>query len=200
MLLSKMQNLKVFKNYIKFITVKKGHKILANNLQISFHKNLNNAFIQFLKKSVTTSFNQITDLTAIDNYNKNNNRFIISYFLLSEKYCSRIILRITANGISSIKSISSIFKGSNWLEREVFDLFGIFFKNNVDLRRILTDYGFKGYPLRKDYPIYGFTEKYYSIADNIILTNPVAFLQEFRFEQRNIDDYIYKFDPRIIPF
>ena len=185
MLTGNLNSLRSFIKFIDSIVLKKEYKVLANTIQITLHKSLNKVFINFLKKSIFWNISEITDLTIIDKNNKNN-RYILSYFFLSEKYCNRIIVRFLVDGISYINSVSLIFKSATWLEREVFDMFGVFFKDNSDLRRILTDYGFNGYPLRKDFPVFGFMEKYYSLSENVIMNNNISLIQEFRFEQKKI--------------
>jgi NADH dehydrogenase (ubiquinone) Fe-S protein 3 len=113
--------------------------------------------LQFLKLHQATQFNQLVDITAVDYPNKPN-RFQLVYLLLSIPYNTRITLTTETNEISPIDSIVDIYKGANWMEREVYDMFGVFFVGHPDLRRILTDYGFEGHPLRKDFPLTGYVE------------------------------------------
>lgn len=183
MLLNSLKTLQIFKKTINYIVLKKEYKFLVNTFQILIQKNMQNFFFQFLKKSSFWCINEIVDITAIDK-NVGNNRFLILYLLLSEKFNFRGIIRLNTDGIVIVNSVSKFFKGVTWLEREVFDMFGIFFKQNNDLRRILTDYGFEGFPLRKDFPVFGFIEKYYSISENIIISNKISLIQEFRFDIR----------------
>ena len=125
----------------------------------------------------------LIDLTAIDFLNKNLDfRFKLVYNFLSFFQNRRFLLSLFFSEISvnSLYSLSFIFKNANWLEREIWDLFGIFFCNHPDLRRILTDYGFEGFPLRKDFPTVGFVEVRYDDEKKSILYEPVSFSQEFR--------------------
>jgi len=128
-----------------------------------------------------TQYVALTDLFAIDLLNKNL-RFNIVYCLLSLRYNSRIRLYIYINENSNvIKSLTSIYKSTLWVEREVWDMFGIFFIDHKDLRRILTDYGFEGFPLRKDFPLSGFVELRYDDSMKRIVYEPLEITQEYRF-------------------
>lgn len=183
MFLQQLYFLKVFKRGIDFISIKKEYGIFTNKIQIQIHSNLQLLFFLFLKKTVLLKLNEIVDIAVVDK-NFIKNRFLLNYLFLSAKYSIRLNIRILNNGIFALNSMSFLFKGVTWLEREAYDMFGIFFKNNPDLRRILTDYGFEGFPLRKDFPVFGFIEKYFSISENVISTTKISFLQEFRFDQR----------------
>ena len=109
-----------------------------------------------------------------------NKRFEIVYNLLSVQFNQRIIIKTYISEINILYSINSIFKGSCWFEREIWDLFGVFFTKHPDLRRILTDYGFEGFPLRKDFPVIGFLEISYDDKIKAIKFNKIENLQEFR--------------------
>ena len=114
----------------------------------------------FIKTNKDTKFRQLIDITVVD-YPERSQRFKIVYLFLSHEFNQRMILSYDINENEVISSITSIFPSANWMEREVFDMYGIKFKNHPDLRRILTDYGFKGHPLRKDFPLTGFNEVRY---------------------------------------
>lgn len=116
--------------------------------------------------------NEIIDVMVIDKNNKNN-CYVFLYFFLSEKYCNWFIVCLFVDGIFYVNSVFLIFKSVIWLEREVFDMFGIFFKDNFDLRCILMDYGFNGYLFRKDFFVFGFMEKYYLLLENVIMNNNI---------------------------
>ena len=116
--------------------------------------------ITFLKSNKDTKFKQLIDLTAVD-YPENEKRFKMIYLLLSHEFNQRIILNFSIKENESVNSIFKIFPSSNWMEREVFDMYGIKFINHPDLRRILNDYNFEGYPLRKDFPLTGYSEVRY---------------------------------------
>ena len=108
----------------------------------------------FLKNDPSTKFKQLIDITAVD-YPQESKRFKLVYMLLSHEFNNRIILNYLINEHEVIPSITELFPSANWMEREVFDMYGIKFKDHPDLRRILTDYGFEGHPLRKDFPLTG---------------------------------------------
>ena len=117
--------------------------------------------ILFLKTNEKCKFKQLIDITAVD-YLQKEKRFKIVYLLLSHENNLRIIININIDEKTTVPSITKIFPSANWMEREVFDMYGISFKDHPDLRRILTDYGFDGHPLRKDFPLTGHTEVRYS--------------------------------------
>ena len=135
--------------------------------------------ISFLKTNKETKFRQLIEITAVD-YPENENRFKMVYLLLSHEYNQRIIIDYSIKENDVISSLTSIFPAANWMEREVFDMYGLNFKNHPDLRRILTDYGFEGYPLRKDFPLTGNVEIRYDEIDKKIVHEPVKLQQDFR--------------------
>ena len=135
--------------------------------------------ILFLKTNEKCKFRQLIDITAVD-YPQKNNRFKIVYLLLSHENNLRIVINIDIDEKVEIPSITKIFPSANWMEREVFDMYGIIFKEHPDLRRILTDYGFEGYPLRKDFPLTGHTEVRYSEDMKKVISEPVKLDQEYR--------------------
>lgn len=133
----------------------------------------------FLRYHSNCQYKILTDICAIDYPNKKN-RFYILYNLLSYSFNHRIFVVTQFKDFQNISSIYKIYTNSNWLEREIWDMFGIFFTNHPDLRRILTDYGFEGYPLRKDFPLSGYFEIYYNEINQKIDYQPVSFVQEYR--------------------
>ena len=135
--------------------------------------------ILFLKTNENCKFKQLVDITAVD-YPRRDKRFKIVYLLLSHENNSRIIIKINIDEKESVPSITKIFPSANWMEREIFDMYGISFKHHPDLRRILTDYGFEGYPLRKDFPLTGHTEVRYSESKKKVIYEPVKLDQEYR--------------------
>ena len=135
--------------------------------------------ILFLKTNEKCKFRQLIDLTAVD-YPQKEDRFKIVYLLLSHENNLRIIININIEEKDIVPSITKIFPSANWMEREVFDMYGIIFEDHPDLRRILTDYGFKGYPLRKDFPLTGHTEVRYSEEKKKVISEPVKLDQEYR--------------------
>ena len=135
--------------------------------------------ILFLKTNEKCRFRQLIDITAVD-YPQDEKRFKVVYLLLSHEKNLRIIINISVNEKEAVPSVTKIFPSANWMEREVFDMYGISFKDHPDLRRILTDYGFNGYPLRKDFPLTGHTEVRYSEEKKKVISEPVKLDQEYR--------------------
>ncbi len=133
----------------------------------------------FLKNNASTKFRQLIDITAVD-YPEENERFKIVYLLLSHEFNNRVILTYSINENEVIPSITEIFPSANWMEREVFDMYGIKFKNHPDLRRILTDYNFEGFPLRKDFPLTGHNEVRYNEDEKKVIYEPVKLEQNYR--------------------
>ena len=135
--------------------------------------------ILFLKNNQRTKFRQLIDITAVD-YPENENRFKLIYFLLSHEFNLRINIEYFIKENDIAKSITSIFPSANWMEREVFDMYGIKFKDHPDLRRILTDYNFVGHPLRKDFPLTGHKEVRYNEESKKVIYEPVKLEQNYR--------------------
>ena len=135
--------------------------------------------ILFLKTNKDTKFRQLIDITAVD-YLESPKRFKIVYLFLSHEINQRIILNYFINENEVISSLTKIFPAANWMEREVFDMYGIKFKDHPDLRRILTDYGFEGYPLRKDFPLTGHNEVRYSEDEKKVIYESVKLEQDYR--------------------
>ena len=133
----------------------------------------------FLKTSENTKFRQLIDITAVD-YPENPQRFKVVYLFLSHEFNQRIILSYFIGENEVIPSLTSIYPAANWMEREVFDMYGVKFKDHPDLRRILTDYGFEGHPLRKDFPLTGHTEVRYSEDQKKVIKEPVKLEQNYR--------------------
>jgi len=135
--------------------------------------------LTFLRDDQNSQFKQLMDVTAVD-YPDRELRFDIVYNLLSPKQNQRIRVKLTCDDTTPIPSAAGVFSSANWLEREVWDLFGVFFSDHPDLRRILTDYGFEGHPLRKDFPLTGFVEVRYDEDQKRVVYEPVKLQQEFR--------------------
>ena len=133
----------------------------------------------FLKTNKDTKFRQLIDITVVD-YPERNQRFDVIYLFLSHEFNQRLVLKYTISENEVITSLTNIFPSSNWMEREVFDMYGVSFKGHPDLRRILTDYGFKGHPLRKDFPLTGHYEVRYSEDEKKVINEPVKLEQNFR--------------------
>lgn len=135
--------------------------------------------ILFLKDHENCLFKLLVDLFAVD-YPTKENRFELIYCLLSTKYNSRIKIKTFVDEFTPVESIVDIYQSANWLEREVWDMNGIYIERHPDLRRILTDYGFEGYPLRKDFPLSGYTEVRYDDSQKRVISEPIELTQEFR--------------------
>ena len=135
--------------------------------------------VQFLKSHEKCKFRQLIDIAGVD-YPENEKRFELIYLFLSHEHNLRIKLLIKFQINQTIVSLTKIFPSANWMEREVFDMYGVKFKNHPDLRRILTDYGFKGHPLRKDFPLTGFNEVRYSEKEKKVIYEPVKLEQNYR--------------------
>jgi NADH-quinone oxidoreductase subunit C len=132
-----------------------------------------------LKNNEKCKFKQLIDITAID-YPEKEKRFRMVYFFLSHENNIRIIIQSDIQLNTKVPSVTDIFPSANWMEREVFDMYGILFTNHPDLRRILTDYEFEGYPLRKDFPLTGHTEVRYSEDKKKVIYEPVKLEQNYR--------------------
>ena len=135
--------------------------------------------VQFLKSNESCKFKQLIDIAGVD-YPENEKRFELVYLFLSHEHNLRIKVLIKFQIDQSINSLTSIFPSANWMEREVFDMYGVNFKDHPDLRRILTDYGFEGHPLRKDFPLTGHTEVRYNEDQKKVINEPVKLEQNYR--------------------
>ena len=154
-------------------------KIKNDQIYLNIDSNDNIDVILFLKNNENTNFKQLIDITAVD-YPENEKRFKLVYLLLSHEFNVRILIDCFINENEIPPSLTKIYPAANWMEREVFDMYGIQFKNHPDLRRILTDYNFDGYPLRKDFPLTGHTEVRYSEEEKKVIYEPVKLEQNYR--------------------
>ncbi len=157
----------------------KSSKLKHNHIYLSIESDDLLEVILFLKNNNDTKFKQLIDITAVD-YPENEKRFKLVYLFLSHELNSRIIVDFFVNENEIIPSLTSIFPSANWMEREVFDMYGIKFKDHPDLRRILTDYNFEGHPLRKDFPLTGHNEVRYSEDHKKVIYEPVKLEQNYR--------------------
>lgn len=140
---------------------------------------------QFLKNHSTTQFKMLVDVTAVD-YPARSQRFEVVYHFLSLQQNQRLRVKVDLEEASSLDSVTGLYPSANWFERETWDMFGIYFLNHPDLRRILTDYGFEGHPLRKDFPLTGYVEFKYDETKKRVISEPVELAQQFRsFEFRS---------------
>ena len=176
--------MKVLKDMEKLINSELAAKIqnsFIKNSELTIEINENDLIevIQFLKSNERCKFRQLIDIAGVD-YPDSEKRFQLVYLLLSHQNNIRIKVSTQFQLNQIINSITKIFPSANWMEREVFDMYGIKFKNHPDLRRILTDYGFKGHPLRKDFPLTGFNEVRYSEKEKKVIYEPVKLEQNYR--------------------
>lgn len=152
------------------------------NSELSLHLRSPDALLptlHFLRDHRFASFCQLSDITAVD-WPTREKRFELFYVLLSHRYASRLMVRVNVGPMEVVPSASGLFASANWAERELYDMFGVLFDGHPDLRRILTDYGFEGHPLRKDFPLSGFTELRYDEEQKAIVYEPVELAQEYR--------------------
>jgi len=157
----------------------KSSTIRFNQLTIEVEIKDINKTILFLKTNEKCKFRQLIDITAVD-YPEKERRFKLVYLLLSHENNLRIIINSKVKEKTTVPSITKIYPSANWMEREVFDMYGITFKDHPKLRRILTDYGFEGHPLRKDFPLTGHNEVRYSEDEKKVIYEPVKLEQNYR--------------------
>ena len=176
-----LENLKKLEKHINSELSSKIHNSVINNdeLLVEVGENDLTEVVQFIKSNDKLKFRQLIDIAGVD-YPEEDKRFNLIYLFLSHENNSRLKLLVKFETSQTINSITKIFPSANWMEREVFDMYGIKFKNHPDLRRILTDYGFKGHPLRKDFPLTGFNEVRYSEKEKKVVYEPVKLEQNYR--------------------
>jgi NADH-quinone oxidoreductase subunit C len=155
------------------------HKVAFNQLTVAVHAEKIVEVVRFLRDDPACRFVNLTDITAVD-YPNREKRFDVVYHLLSPILNTRIRLRAEAGEETQVPSIIEVFPGADWFERETYDLYGVIFTGHPDMRRLLTDYGFDGHPLRKDFPLTGFVEVRYDDQEKRVLYEPVRLNQEFR--------------------
>tara|TARA_B100000513_G_scaffold43128_1_gene16308 strand:- start:65 stop:655 length:591 start_codon:yes stop_codon:yes gene_type:complete len=162
------------------LTTKINSSVIRHNeLKLSIDgEDLHNVLL-FIKNDSRVKFRQLIDITAVD-YPESENRFKLIYFLLSHENNLRLNIEFFIKENDLVSSVTSIFPSANWMEREVFDMYGISFNDHPDLRRILTDYNFKGHPLRKDFPLTGHNEVRYNEENKKVIYEPVKLEQNYR--------------------
>lgn len=156
-----------------------GHEIAHGELTVEVTAETIVDFVDFLKTDAACKFSTLVDITAVD-YPTRAARFDVIYHFLSMYTNQRIRVKLAVAEDAMVPSIISVHPSANWFERETFDMFGIIFSGHPDLRRILTDYGFRGHPLRKDFPTTGYTEVRYDEAQKRVVYEPVKLVQEYR--------------------
>ncbi len=176
-----VENLKKIEKIINSELASKVLQSVIINEELTVEINVNDLVevVQFLKSNDKCKFRQLVDIAGVD-YPEKDKRFQLVYLFLSHENNIRVKILIKFQTNELINSLTKIFPSANWMEREVFDMYGIKFKNHPDLRRILTDYGFKGYPLRKDFPLTGFNEVRYSEKEKKVVYEPVKLEQNYR--------------------
>lgn len=179
-----MKLIKAYSQYLLNILPIINYSLYKNELciNISFKKIIPIFF--FLKNHTNSQFKILSDICVVDYINKKE-RFEVIYNLLSIRFNNRLKVKININELEPIDSITSIYKTAGWSEREAWDMFGIFFNNHNDLRRILTDYGFEGHPLRKDFPLSGYLEVYYNELKKRVVYEPLNLSQQYRLFEFN---------------
>ncbi|XP_075401836.1 NADH dehydrogenase [ubiquinone] iron-sulfur protein 3, mitochondrial isoform X1 [Tenrec ecaudatus] len=176
------KQLAAFGEYVAEILPKYVQQVQVScfdELEICIHPDGIIQVLTFLRDHTNAQFTSLADLTAVDIPTRQN-RFEIVYNLLSLRFNSRIRVKTYTDELTPIESIVSVHKAANWYEREIWDMFGVFFANHPDLRRILTDYGFEGHPFRKDFPLSGYVELRYDDEVKRVVAEPVELAQEFR--------------------
>ena len=153
--------------------------VMNGELNISVAPSNIASFVEFLRSDNRCKFSTLVDITGVD-YPDRTKRFDVVYHLLSMYQNHRIRLKVSIRESEAIHSIVAVHPSANWFEREVFDMFGILFRDHPDLRRILTDYGFQGFPLRKDFPTTGYNEVRYDEVQKKVVYEPVSLTQEYR--------------------
>lgn len=154
-------------------------EILKDEMIINVKSDYIKETLEFLKDYTNSQFKCLMEITAVD-YPEKEKRFEVVYMLLSVKYNNRLIIKTYVDEMTPLDSVVSIYNSAGWYEREVWDMFGIYFSNHPDLRRILTDYGFEGHPMRKDFPLSGYVEVRYDDEKKRVVTEPIEMTQEFR--------------------
>lgn len=169
----------LYVNNVKKLVPSENFKMLGKEviLTVSYPNVL--TVLSFLKDHILCQFNSLSAISGAD-YPERENRFEVSYEILSFVYNQRLRLKSFVNEITPLYSTTSVFAAANWWEREIWDLYGVFFVNHPDLRKILTDYGFQGHPLRKDFPLTGYVEVSYDEKLKRVVSQPLEVTQEFR--------------------
>lgn len=170
-----LKNLKQLKTLIPLYSVFKSDNEISVFVSQSF---LVFVFI-FLKMHINYQYSMLACISGVDLLNKAY-RYCVVYELLSVTFNARLRIKVLVSPSMSIYSVMPIFKNANWWEREIWDLFGIYFSHHIGLRRILTDYGFEGNPLKKDFPLSGFTELRYNESKKKVVIEPISLAQEYR--------------------
>jgi NADH/F420H2 dehydrogenase subunit C len=165
-------------NMIKILPIVR-FELYKEETSFLIQTNLLTEILTIFKNHFKYQFKVLTCISGVD-YPENLYRFQLVYELLSIKYNSRIRVKVLVDELLPIKSVEKVFSGASWWECEIWDMFGVFFLNHSNLTRLLTDYGFQGYPLRKDFPLSGFTESRYNVIKNRVVYENIELAQEYR--------------------
>jgi len=157
----------------------RGWEIACGELTVQIHRDRVAKVMRFLRDDATCRFTTLVDICGVD-WPARADRFDVVYHLLSMHHNHRVRVVLTTDEDTPVDSLVAIFPAANWFEREAFDMYGVLFNNHPDLRRILTDYGFHGHPLRKDFPLTGFTQVVYDEEQKRVVSEPVTLVQEYR--------------------
>ena len=168
-----------YTKYLNKVIPTKNIEIFNNEIILIIDHSKLVSTLLFLRDNINSQYKVLTSISGTD-YPERNNRFEVTYELLSLRFNSRIRVKTYVDEITPIESSVIVYSGADWWEREIWDLFGVFFTNHPDLRRILTDYGFEGHPLRKDFPLSGYVEVRYDERQKRVLCEPLELAQEFR--------------------
>jgi len=156
-----------------------GTEMIGDELSITIRRDSITAVLKFLRDDANCRFKQLVDICGVD-YPDNDERFAVVYHLLSLTHNLRIRVKLWTDENTAVPTVCGLFSSANWWEREAWDMFGIYFAGHPDLRRILSDYGFEGHPLRKDFPLTGYVEVRYDDEKKRVVYEPVKLQQDFR--------------------
>jgi NADH-quinone oxidoreductase subunit C len=154
-------------------------EVAYGELMVNARREAIERVLQFLRDDAACSFKLLVDICGVD-YPDREERFDVVYNLLSLNHNHRVRVKVATDEATPVPTATAVFSTANWFEREVWDLYGVFFEDHPDLRRIMTDYGFQGHPLRKDFPLTGYVEPRYDNAQKRVVYEPVKLVQEFR--------------------
>ncbi len=156
-----------------------GYKVAFNELTLNVRREQIVKVMMFLRDDANCKFVQLTDVCGVD-YPEREERFEVVYHLLSMHHNQRVRVKVTTDAETTVPSVVNVFPSADWYERETWDMYGVMFDGHPDLRRLLSDYGFQGHPLRKDFPLTGYVEVRYSEEEKRVVYEPVKLAQEFR--------------------
>jgi NADH-quinone oxidoreductase subunit C len=177
-----MLNTKTWQNILSSIPnwIEKSEFSRTGEIMIQVKKDAIIPFFLFIRDHSSLQMKILVDITAVD-FPTREKRFEVVYNLLSVQYNTRLRVKVQTSEVSTVPSIEKVYSAAGWFERETWDMFGIFFSNHSDLRRILTDYGFEGHPLRKDFPLSGYIEARFDESEKRVILEPIEMTQDFRF-------------------